>query len=347
MKWRYFAAKEHPRVIRELGIPCATPALVTGMASCPRHGQPLGKVSRMCLACHDEAWAEVGRRYASAEQGRTGKPDRRRPTEAARPPLQMFEDNDPKEVTMSSTEVLEGEVLPELYEATPVPSTLFGTSDPTLAMERMALMARLLVDVVRDRKLVMKISGHEYLLAPGWAVLAGMTGLSPYTAWTRPLEDGTGYIARVEVRRISDGAVISAAEQMCSRSERKWARADEHALMGMAQTRASSRALRGPLQQIVELAGYKGTPAEEMVDEPKAAGPQTPTGPVPDDEKPTKEQAARMRELIAALAAERPDTDWRRRAQEVAGVPGNMLTRTIAKTVIEALEAELDAVVAA
>lgn len=333
MKWRYFAAKELPKVIRELGIPCASPALVAGMASCPRHGQPLGSVSRICLVCHDQAWAEVGRRYARREQGRPVDP---KPT-------------DPKEVSMSSTEVLEGEVLPELYEAAPVPSTLFGTSDPTLAMERMALMARLLVDVVRDRKLVMKISGNEYLLAPGWAVLAGMTGLSPYTAWTRPLEDGTGYIARVEVRRISDGAVISAAEQVCTRSERKWAKADEHALMGMAQTRASSRALRGPLQQIVELAGYKGTPAEEMAEEPTAPEPQptaSPSGPIPDDVKPTKEQAARMRELIAALAAERPDVDWRKRAQEIAGVPGNMLTKAIAKTVIEKLEAELDPVTA-
>ena len=107
-----------------------------------------------------------------------------------------------------------------LDEPPSAPITLFGTSDPKLALERMAEMARLLVDVVRERKLVQKISGNEYLLAPGWAVLAGMTGLAPYTAWTRPLEDGTGYIARVEVRRIVDGAVMSAAEQVCSRSER-------------------------------------------------------------------------------------------------------------------------------
>ena len=43
------------------------------MARCPRHDQPLGK-TRMCLACHDEAWDEVGRRYAA--QGRPGEPER-------------------------------------------------------------------------------------------------------------------------------------------------------------------------------------------------------------------------------------------------------------------------------
>ena len=312
-KWRYFAARELPKVIRELRIPCAKPVRVTGMTSCPRHGEPLGKVSRMCLSCHTEAWDEVGRRYAAQ-----GRPVNRETT-------------DPKEVSMSTTEVVQGELLPDVYEATPVPSTLFGTSDPAIAMERMAQMARLLVGVVRDRKLVMKISGSEYLLAPGWAVLAGMTGLSPYTAWTRPLEDGTGFIARVEVRRVADGAVISAAEQVCTRSERKWAKADDHALMGMAQTRASSRALRGPLQQVVELAGYKGTPAEEMVEEPK-----TPS-------KPTKEQSTRIRELIDTLADERPDVDWREFAQDAAGVPGNMLTATLADVVIDTLAAELGA----
>ena len=159
-----------------------------------------------------------------------------------------------------------------------------------------------------------------------------MTGLSPYTAWTRPLEDGTGYIARVEVRRVFDGAVISAAEQVCTRSEGKWAKADDHALIGMAQTRASSRAL-GTAAQVVELAGYKGTPARRWREEP------TP-GANPADAKPTKEQAERIRELIAELAAKRPEVDWRERAQEIAGVPGNMLTKTFAAIVIEKLAAE-------
>ena len=30
-----------------------------------------------------------------------------------------------------------------------------------------------------------------------------MTGLAPSTAWTKQLEDGAGYIARVEVRRVA------------------------------------------------------------------------------------------------------------------------------------------------
>lgn len=39
-------------------------------SSCPVHGTPLGKSSRMCLACHEAAWAEVGAAYARAKPGR-------------------------------------------------------------------------------------------------------------------------------------------------------------------------------------------------------------------------------------------------------------------------------------
>ena len=240
---------------------------------------------------------------------------------------------------MSTTEVVQGELLPDVYEATPVPSTLFGTSDPTLALERMAQMARLLVDVVRDRKLVMKISGNEYLLAPGWAVLAGMTGLSPYTAWTRPLEDGTGYIARVEVRRVADGAVISAAEQVCSRSERKWAKAEEHALHGDgADARLEPRA-QGAAAADRRARGLQGNAGRGdgrgAEDDVVRADP----GRGQADEGAGRAHPRAHREL----ADERPDVDWREFAQEPRAFPGTCSRRRLADVVIEKLEAELGA----
>jgi hypothetical protein len=83
--WRYFADREFPRVIRELGLPCAEP--VTRARRCPRHQRALGPTSRMCLGCHAEAWGEVGRRYVSAEQDRGTSA---KPTEADRPRLRTF-----------------------------------------------------------------------------------------------------------------------------------------------------------------------------------------------------------------------------------------------------------------
>jgi hypothetical protein len=250
--------------------------------------------------------------------------------------------------TIDTTEVVEttGAEL-EPYEQSASPITLFGTNDPELALERMATMARLLDNVVRERKLVKRISGNEYVLAPGWAVLGGMTGLAPYTAWVRRLEDGTGWIARVEVRRVADGVTIAAAEQICSRSEAKWARAEDHALLGMAQTRASRRALMGPLQQIVELAGYKSTPAEEMPAdvEPEPAAPEPESEPrskIPPEAQPTSAQVEELNATLKRLRERSPDTDWAAVAREAAGVPGfDYVTAAIAESVLRTLRDRL------
>jgi hypothetical protein len=142
-----------------------------------------------------------------------------------------------------TAEIIEttGEIVP--YEPPATALTMFGTSDPAVALHRIATIAGLFVDVVRDRGLVEKIRDREYVTSPGYSVLAGLTGLSPYVAWTRELDDG--YHVRVEVRRVTDGTTIAAAEQICSRTESKWAKADKHALLGMATTRAQRRALAG------------------------------------------------------------------------------------------------------
>ena len=53
---------------------------------------------------------------------------------------------------------------------------------------------------------------------------------------------------------------------MCSRGERTWAKRDDYALRSMAQTRAISKAMRGPLGFVMTLAGFEATPLEEMPD---------------------------------------------------------------------------------
>ncbi len=83
----------------------------------------------------------------------------------------------------------------------------------------------------------------------------------PRVAWSRPLENG--WEARAEARTL-DGRVVGAAEAMCTRSERNWASRDDFAIRAMAQTRATSRALRGPLGFVMTLAGHSPTAAEEI-----------------------------------------------------------------------------------
>ena len=141
-------------------------------------------------------------------------------------------------------------------EPSPAPITLFGTSDPKVALQRMSDVATALVDVIKDRKLYARISGHEHITAEGWTTLGGMLGVVPVVVWTKPNETGDGYLARVEARTL-DGRVVGAAESECSRAERKWKTAEPYAIRSMAQTSAIGRALRAPLGQIVVLAGYE------------------------------------------------------------------------------------------
>jgi hypothetical protein len=65
--WRHFARKTFPRVVRELGLPAAETC--PGLHRCPLHDEPLELVTHTCERCYREAWDEVGRRYANAEQG--------------------------------------------------------------------------------------------------------------------------------------------------------------------------------------------------------------------------------------------------------------------------------------
>ena len=186
-------------------------------------------------------------------------------------------------------------MLPDVYDPVedtpPAPITLFGTSDPQGRARADERVASVLVDVIKDRKLFARISGHEHITAEGWTTLGGMLGVVPVVVWTKPNETGDGYLARVEARTL-DGRVVGAAESECSRAERKWKTAEPYAIRSMAQTRAIGRALRAPLGQIVVLAGYEPRAAEEIpVDEVGPKPEQSSSGPIPDSVKPTRSRS--------------------------------------------------------
>lgn len=143
--------------------------------------------------------------------------------------------------------------------------TLFRTDDPVEVVERATRAADALKRVIEDRGMVQNIKGREHVLVAGWQTLGSMLGVVPVVAWTRPLENG--WEARVEARTL-DGRTVGAAEAMCTRDESTWKKRDDFALRSMAQTRATSKALRGPLGFVVTLAGYSDTPAEEMPPDP-------------------------------------------------------------------------------
>ena len=144
---------------------------------------------------------------------------------------------------------------------------LFRTEDPVEIVRRASETADVLARVLREKQLTSNISGKEYVRVEGWTLLGTMLGVFPVCEWTRQLPDG--WEARVEARTLA-GQVVGAAEAECLRSERAWAKRDDYALRSMAQTRATSKALRQPLGFVVTLAGFEATPAEEM---PRDAAP--------------------------------------------------------------------------
>lgn len=163
-------------------------------------------------------------------------------------------------------EPIAGEVVDEIERLPAIRQTqevsLFQTSDPVEIVEKATRVADVLSDVLRKKKLVKKIGKGEHVLVEGWTLLGSMLGVFPVCVWTKPV--GTrGWEARVEART-RDGSIVGAAEAECLRDERRWKTADDFAVRSMAQTRATSKALRQPLGFVVSLAGFSATPAEEM-----------------------------------------------------------------------------------
>lgn len=119
-----------------------------------------------------------------------------------------------------------------------------------------------------------KIQGRNFVSVEGWQAIAIAHGC---TAGARDVERVEGGVRAIgEVRRMSDGVIISTAEGFVGEDEPTWyggqsrgktlpKRAD-YAIRAMAQTRAISRACRSAFAHVVVMmkANLETTPAEEV-----------------------------------------------------------------------------------
>lgn len=174
-----------------------------------------------------------------------------------------------------------------LEPTAPAPVTLFRTENPAEVVARATETADALAKVVKSKKLTTDIKGKDHVRVEGWTLLGTMLGVFPVCVWTRKLENG--WEARVEARTLA-GQIVGAAEAECLRAESLWSSRDDYALRSMAQTRATSKALRQPLGFVMTLAGFEATPAEEM---PSQGG--------GDSRKPTQTQIKKVHALIDKL----------------------------------------------
>lgn len=182
---------------------------------------------------------------------------------------------------------------------------LIAAESPAEKVEKATAIATALDDVIAKQGLRTQISGGRWHVnVEGWQTLATLLGVATDVVWTRRVagEDGRPIRTKFPVKRtrypkgrgpnkpeiveeyevdgfdweakvvvLHNGTPVGSAESMCSRSEDRWKTADDFAVRSMAQTRATSRAIATVARWIVTLAGYAGTPAEEM----PGGGPET------------------------------------------------------------------------
>lgn len=123
---------------------------------------------------------------------------------------------------------------------------------------------------IDDNKLSVSIAGKKYLQVEAWQFAGSQLNL---TAIVTDIEDVTPqtegklvpkYKATVEVIHNPTGQLVSRGFALCSKAESKKSSFDEYAVASMAQTRAIGKAYRNILAWLVKMAGFEGTPAEEI-----------------------------------------------------------------------------------
>jgi hypothetical protein len=185
-----------------------------------------------------------------------------------------------EEIVEEAEVVPASEVEPYVPEQQPVQVTLFGTTDPVEVVVRATKVADALKDVLQKQNLTSRIGNNEHVNVEGWQTLGTMMGVFPVKEWVEELpwpdpvpevlrqqkEKGLAFGYKASYRsQTLNGAVVGGAEGECKRTEGKpWTWGHDYAVKSMSQTRAMSKTLGSTLRFIVTLAGYSGTPAEEM-----------------------------------------------------------------------------------
>jgi|SRR5579859_317786 len=146
------------------------------------------------------------------------------------------------------------------------PAALTVSRPPEIVLQEAREAATALVGLIKSKpELTVSLGGHDYLKFEAWQTIGKFYGASPKVTETKYIEYGEvkGFEAKAVVIN-SSGLEVSGAEAMCMNDEASWKKKPMFQLKSMAQTRASSKALRNVFAWVVVLAGYKPTPAEEM-----------------------------------------------------------------------------------
>ena len=153
------------------------------------------------------------------------------------------------------------------------PLTLLEQTNPVMIIDEATIIANALADIIEQKKLYTIIKGKKHVHVEGWTTLGALLKVFPILDTSKRLDrnDEIIYESRIVAKTLK-GEIVGIGEALCSDKEmikrkdgtmyQKWD--DEYAIKSMSITRATSKSLRIPLGWIMVLAGYEGTPAEEM-----------------------------------------------------------------------------------
>ena len=127
--------------------------------------------------------------------------------------------------------------------------------------------AKALTTVIDQKPRKVMIKGQVYLEYEDWQTVAQFYGYTVRTHNAMPVEFGgvKGAKAEADLIDFRTGIIVGGAEAYCMSDEENWGNKPWFQLASMAQTRAGSKAIRNRMAWVVVLAGYSGTPAEEII----------------------------------------------------------------------------------
>lgn len=147
----------------------------------------------------------------------------------------------------------------------PVEANTVALRKPREIVEEAKERANVLMEIVKEQHLSKRIGDKDHIQVEAWMTVAGFYGCSAGSDDAVPVEvDGIKGAKAHAVVRDREGIVVSEAVSYCMRDEPNWQNKPWFQLASMAQTRAMSKALANKFRSVAVLAGFSGTPSEEM-----------------------------------------------------------------------------------
>lgn len=147
-----------------------------------------------------------------------------------------------------------------------VDSGLPALRKPEEIVDEAKARANVLMQIVKEKNLSKMLGNKEHIQIEAWQTVGRFFNCTGGSDEAEPVEiDGVkGAKAHAKVIDERTGQLVSEAIGYCMRDESNWRNKPWFQVASMAQTRAMSKALANKFRWVAVLAGYSGTPAEEM-----------------------------------------------------------------------------------